>query len=227
MTGIVLLALAGVGFWRLSSWTPHCVGPDAALPITVDLVMPEPVMNTDLTMRQITRKGRSLHDRTAFRGVGLAMGLTEANWGTHFNVAMQERRWPMGDQMCLTATGVTLRLELAQTIYLGRDVIRTECQIKQLMDHEMRHAEINRDMAQKHIGGFEGRVRAALAAYGRQVGWGPFSQKEAKTRSDALMKAVDGAIQAGIADKQAEATSLHAQIDTPQEYRRVSMACEW
>lgn len=195
-------------------------------PVSVRLDMPDPNLNTDLSYSQITQKFRNAHKGLA-GGYAQALGVTEFAMEVYSGLQFVEKMKSFSTQACLVPEKVEVMTALKQTIFLGNSSTRSRCQFKTLMEHEMRHVAINRDVVRKHVPQYEAAVREGLAAFGKNQGWGPYdlgaSEEKKRLLNDYMEAALDRAIKA----TEREINSLQSRVDTPQEYMRIGRACDW
>jgi hypothetical protein len=116
-------------------------------------------------------------------------------------------------------TVIRIRLDHAEhTIRLAREVPRDGCLAREVLAHERRHAELNR------------RTLRAAAEELRQVAraWAAGAQARAPDVGAAavlLQEELAQAIEPVLERLRAAREAGHAEIDTPEEYRRLSRTC--
>lgn len=128
-------------------------------------------------------------------------------------------RGPEGGPVCAVPTVIRIRLDHAEhTIRLAREVPRDGCLAREVLAHERRHAELNR------------RTLRAAAEELRQVAraWAAGAQARAPDVGAAavlLQEELAQAIEPVLERLRAAREAGHAEIDTPEEYRRLSRTC--
>jgi hypothetical protein len=204
-----------------------CASAGERAQVSVRLDMPDPELNTDLSYAQITQKFRSYHGGQAASPYLQALGVTEFFMDVQFQLKFLEKMKSFTGQACLIPEKVDVVLILKQTIFLGQSSTRSKCQFKTLMDHEMRHVTINRDITQKNLKKFEESVRAGIANYGQYQGWGPYELQRSSDKKEKLKAYMDSSIKRVAKETENEINRLQSKVDTPGEYMRIGRACRW
>jgi len=128
-------------------------------------------------------------------------------------------RGPAGGPVCAIPTAIRIGLYHAEhTIQLAREVPRDGCLAREVLAHERRHAELNR------------RTIRAAAEELRQVAraWAMRAEARAQDVGAAavlLQDELGQAIEPVLEQLRTAREAGHAQIDTPEEYRRLSRVC--
>jgi hypothetical protein len=223
VTPLVMLVLAalGAGCDSVSSVTARAglagfeARCDASLPATrVDVVTAPVVYATDRT--------RSWRELTAMGGdtapTQRAVGLTTAKLGDKVSVETSGIEDQGTGRVCVRPS---VRVELSatpMTVYIGREIAGDSCRAAAALEHEQKHVAVYREEL-VHIAT---DVRATLnAAYGNRVLYFK-SRAEAKRATDAAISVEIGPLLDRMA---AQIKARQREIDSPEEYARVSAAC--
>ncbi len=220
-TAGVLLAALGAGCDSASSiaaragiagFEARC---EASLPATrIDVVTAPVVYATDRT--------RSWRELTALGGdtapTQRAVGLTTAKLGDKVSVETSGIEEESTGRVCVRPT---VRVELSatpMTVYIGREIAGDSCRAAAALEHERKHVAVYREEL-VHVAA---DVRATLkAAYGNRVFYYK-SRSEAKRATDAAISVEIGPLLDRMA---AQIKARQREIDSPEEYARVSAAC--
>ena len=128
-------------------------------------------------------------------------------------------RGPEGGPVCAVPTAIRIRLDHAEhSIRLAREVPRDGCLAREVLAHERRHAELNRRTLRAAA---EELRHAARAWAARAEARAPDVGAAAVLLQDDLGRALEPVLERLRAAREAG----HAQIDTPEEYRRLSRLC--
>jgi len=204
-----------------------CRGAGERAHISVRLEMPDPDLNTDLSYAQITQKFHSYHGGQSGSAYIQALGVTEFAVDVKFQLSFIEKRKTFSGEVCLIPEKVDVALTLKQTIFLGKSSTRSKCQFRTLMDHEMRHVTINRDIMQKNLKSFENSVRDGIKTFGQYQGWGPYDFSRSPEKKQLLSEYMDSSIKRVAKTTEDEINHLQSKVDTPGEYLRIGRACRW
>lgn len=104
-----------------------------------------------------------------------------------------------------------------QDIFVGAEFPKGSCAYQEILNHELRHAQVNRTVAQQ----VAGLARPQIERYfGQRIVYGPQAQLERE-----VMGAVEGQWFDWLKNQMSRTDELHAQIDMPHEYQRMTHAC--
>lgn len=192
---------------------PACP-PRVAAALTVDLIDPEPRILPPM--------------RAAALGTD-AGGAASGEFPHHLGVTASRVAWraeltargrgPEGGPVCAIPTSIRISLSHAEhTIRLARELPRDGCLAREVLAHERRHAELNR------------RTIRVAAEELRQVAraWAARAEARAQNVGAAavlLQDELGQAIEPVLEQLRTAREAGHAQIDTPEEYRRLSRVC--
>ncbi len=147
------------------------------------------------------------------------LGLTLSVWGGTHQWSGQTRIVPEG--VCVDVVRIEAAFGLKDhAVFLAREIPRGSCVAQDVMVHEDRHVRAHRllnrsivQLAREHL--------QKIAHHGVSV-FAP-TEEEAQHLINASLDRLTQNFEAMFSQ---QAQALNAQIDTPQEYRRASLACE-
>lgn len=197
------------------------------LPVIVHLNMPDPKLNTDLSYSEITRKFRAYHRGKPTEAFQQALGVTEFSLGVKFELKFAEKMKTLAGQVCLVPQSIDVFVNLDQTIFLGNPSTRSKCKYRTLMEHEMKHVKINRDVNLKNLKQYEDSVKEGILAFGENQGWGPYPTSQSDAKKKALTEYMSASVNRVVKTNEAEMNRLQRKVDSPREYQRIGRACRW
>ncbi|MCB1592912.1 MAG: hypothetical protein KDI90_10730 [Alphaproteobacteria bacterium] len=225
---VLLIVLAVIYLYRFQEMDAvDCMAEASRVPISVQMSMPDPTLNTELSYSQITQKFRNAHKSLQASPYLQALGVTEFALEMKFGMQFTEKMKSISGNVCLVPESIIVDLALEQTIFLGKSSTRSKCQFKTLMDHEMRHVKINRDGVKKNISRFEAAARQGLALFGKQQGWGPYHYNDSQGKKELLKEYMSAALNRTFKATEQEIDLQQAKVDTAQEYLRIGRSCRW
>ena len=125
------------------------------------------------------------------------------------------------DVSCMWYSQINVDIELSPLIYIASDYKTPTCR-DEIMRHEEMHVQIDREVINKYAR----RMGADLQNMLRQTGAvGPFASDRLKEMEGKLSRRVENVLQTQIRQLKAELDTRQAQIDTPAEYKRISLIC--
>ena len=124
---------------------------------------------------------------------------------------------------CLWYNEINLNIEIDPEIVIAKEVYADECTRKSVLAHEMKHVEVDRDIVNKYAKIMGNKVYDALNERGFLVGPIPLRRQEAVTKR--MQDAVFDIIEHEHKRMELERADMQAEIDSLEEYERVSAQC--
>jgi hypothetical protein len=147
-----------------------------------------------------------------------AVGLTNANVSDRISIETTGVEDSSTGRVCVRPA---VRVDLAatpMTVYIAREIAGDACRERAALEHERKHVAVYRE----ELAHIAADVRAALkAAYGNRVLYYR-SRAEAKRETETAINAKVGPLMDRIAR---QIKARQREIDSPEEYARVSAAC--
>lgn len=194
-----------------------CTGfPPAKLDLNTVLV---PVQRDDaLTIGQLTR----LPGRTpgpASTADSHVLGLTQARYGEQSQVSALFKT--MGDgTYCASASALTISFGFQQRIvHVASEIPAGSCLHGEVLAHEMRHVAVDEALLQEMMPQIRNRLEQAIAEMA------PVRSRSQSQAMAAVRRPLESAMRRIMQDFGRERDRRQAQVDTVEEYERVSRVC--
>lgn len=149
---------------------------------------------------------------------GVILGLTKNGLGTQFQWHMNMLTDPLTNVSCMRPQIRMLVANGAQQVYVAREFERGGCAFNEVLEHEMHHANANRDQLALSALELRGTLKNTL---GNRVFYGKRSELERQ-----LTEAVNDHWMPMAKLKFSEQSPVHAEIDSEHGYRDVLSRCE-
>jgi hypothetical protein len=146
---------------------------------------------------------------------GPALGLTHSRLGTEIAYAMSAV--PAGSGYCITLDRVDVKITLAITVFLAKELKPGSCLYREAEAHEQKHVDLER----KLLPVARARVEVALAGVARRTVRGATIEAAGDQLQEQARKAVD----AVLTDFAAEKKRQQLLFDTVEEYQKLSRRC--
>jgi hypothetical protein len=146
------------------------------------------------------------------------MGLTSAVFGQSTDIELQVVGDGRGSRACGTPS---VRVELSMqpvVVFIAREVAESPCQRDATLAHEMKHVEVFREVLQEAATELEREFPEAVGAELRRAA----NAEELQRR---LILGVRDYLAQFMSDWQRVLDARQAEVDSPEEYGRVSAAC--
>lgn len=146
------------------------------------------------------------------------IGLTRATLGhrSEFNVQGLEDR--VGHRACVRPRIHVELLVREVTVYVAQEYASDPCRARTIREHEQQHVDVYAAYAAEAVGHLQDRLHAVIGAapvFATTVG-------EAQQRLD---RRIEQSLEAFMRESEATLAARQARIDTPEEYARVTNAC--
>jgi hypothetical protein len=123
---------------------------------------------------------------------------------------------------CIIVESVQFDIILTPQVWVANDYPPGSCMYNAVHEHEMKHVNVDRTVTDHHLP----QIRADLTKFSQQRGFfGPGSSAQVKEEYDTFVTQLGGVIKSEIASMSEEDSKLQQQVDTIQEYQRVSNLC--
>lgn len=154
---------------------------------------------------------------------GKTAGLADSSFSVIQDLDYKEDQ-PSEDSWCVSVEKITLRITLKPSIWLAKDYHSDSCRLNAVYEHELKHVEIDRMLEPL----FREKLTDALNFlysvpydYARDA----VDEKNKQDIKWAFFTEARTALEPIIALLQHERLDMQQDVDTPEEYQRLSAAC--
>lgn len=150
-------------------------------------------------------------------------GLMRGGLEVTTNYKISKARYEFYKQNCLWMSEIDIRININPTIYIAREYPKNSCMYKAVLEHEMKHIQVDRDVATQ----YQSQLRDMASKVAQKVGVvGPKSDIEAR-RTEKKIKAYFSENMNLILEKMyAERRERQQKVDNIEEYKRVQSQCD-
>lgn len=211
---IVFVVFATLAFMPVSALAAACKI-DKIPSVDIELKSEEIIYDFD----------RSAAELNAIRGVGVDAttgGLRKDNQSvvlSHLSWMFQEHQ--RTNTGCLSFDRIVVTIQLRPEIYIAREYTQGQCR-DEILRHEQRHVEIDRMVVNKYARLIGESVQGAVDRTGIL---GPFPIQNLQGEKDRTSHLIQDTIRQQTQAMQREMRIRQAELDTPEEYERVSRIC--
>ncbi|WP_148219211.1 hypothetical protein [Azospirillum sp. B510] len=178
-----------------------------------------PIQRDDgLTIAQLTRlPGRTPGPAGAANSH--VLGLTQARYGEQSQVSAQVKA--MGDgTYCAAASVLAISFGFQQRIvHVAREIPASSCLFGEVLAHEMRHVVVDEALLAEMMPQIRGRLEQVTAEMA------PVRSRSQSQAMAAIRRPLESAMRRIMQDFGRERDRRQAQVDTAEEYERVSRVC--
>jgi hypothetical protein len=161
------------------------------------------------TLTQIN-DGPSLAHRT--------IGLTRANFGHRSSIDVKGLEDRVGHRACVRPRIQVDLFLRPMTVYVAREYAADPCRARTIREHEQRHVDVYAHYAREAVD----RLASQL---GQVVGTAPHFASTVSEAQHRIDRSIEDALEAFMRESERTLAVRQAQVDTPEEYARVTNAC--
>jgi len=146
------------------------------------------------------------------------IGLTRANFGHRSSIDVKGLEDRAGHRAC-----VRLRVQVElflrpMTVYVAREYADDPCRMRTIRDHEQRHVDVYAGYAREAVDHLATRLN-------KVVGDAPHFASTVGEAQNRIDRRIEDALEAFMRESERTLVERQAQVDTPEEYARVTNAC--
>ena len=194
--------------------------PQPAPPVHFNFVERPPRFVSDLPSRELRALGPVTPGINP-RDFPVTSGITQGVVGMTDDVLFKWQELVLGG-FCLYPTGVTVTVTYDATVHIATEYPRGSCRYAETEKHEQRHVRADEDVLKQELPGMRATAEA-WAAGGSSPG--PFDKAQLETMRNLMAVKLKDALERDMIRIDQARSARQREIDTPQEYERLSRAC--
>ncbi len=126
-------------------------------------------------------------------------------------------------QICVYYDSVSVRFNITPTIYIANKHRPGTCKHNAIKEHEMKHIAVDRKIVNKYAALVGRMIKAEID---RAAVYGPVSIAQANQVQNHMKKTMENILRTASNKMEAERAILQQQVDSREEYDRVSRQCQ-
>ncbi|MFD1625825.1 hypothetical protein [Azospirillum griseum] len=192
--------------------------PSARASLSFEVALAPIERNDGLSIAQLARQpGRAPGPAGSARGH--VLGLTQARYGEQSQISAQFQ--PMSDgSFCASLKTMTVSFGFQQRVVLvARELPTASCIFREVLEHEMKHIAVDEALLREAAPQIRRRLEETLAQFE------PVRVRGENQAMQAFRRRLDATMRAIMQEFGRERDQRQAQVDTAEEYERVSKSC--
>lgn len=125
---------------------------------------------------------------------------------------------------CLWYDSIDVRIEIAPTIVIGKEIYYDPCLKRVTLDHEMKHVNVDRQIVNKYAKIIGQKIYSAIEARGFRTP--PVPSEHVPAMNDRMSKVIAQVVELEHNKMQLERMEAQQAIDSLEEYERINKLCE-
>lgn len=159
------------------------------------------------------------YDRSVKTHVG---GLMSGGIGLKSEINVATLTYPRSKVTCQWVGSMDIEIAIDPTIYIAREHKKGSCKHNAILEHEMKHVHVDREIVKKYAPAIKAFMERAMVRVGMV---GPKPENRASLFQDKIVDFMDGQLKI-ISQKMYDERRVKQQaIDSLEEYERVSNLC--
>lgn len=156
-------------------------------------------------------------------GTSVMQGYMEAGIEMNASVSLSQKTWPMHRKGCVWYDEITITMTIDPTIVIAREVYRDKCMRHAVIEHEVKHVNVDRRVVNEYSKIIANNLYQALRKQGLITELIP--QRHMKRMGERMQENVFAIIRKEY--KKMDATRMKKQqaVDSLDEYERVAAMC--
>lgn len=208
------------------------LGTDAAQAVTcaaqpagkVNLIWSSDAVKYDFTKSQAQMDAMETdtvnpYDRGIKTHVG---GLMRGGISLKSQIQVATMTYPQSQVTCQWVDTIDLTLAIDPTIYIAREHPKGSCKHRAILEHEMKHVYVDREVVKKYAPIIKKHLEQAVLKIGIV---GPKPERRSKEFQKKITEYLEGQLKTVTDKMYAERRALQQKVDTREEYDRVSSLC--
>ena len=199
---------------------PHmCEDTSSPIPIMIQPIFDEPHYDYNEDIGALQQLAHDAKHNVHGGHEGLSLGLTQYRPFLGFRVPVNTLQFPDGTG-CARVEKVEVEIGYKDVVvYIPRNVPQGSCGFNEVMGHEQKHIAVNRALLQEYVPIMQDRLQEFLRTHG-------LIRERDTSYAVKLMNEQLQAILDDVSNQMVQENSRRQQlVDSPQEYARVSAAC--
>jgi hypothetical protein len=179
--------------------------------------------NHTKSMNQLSNQPIDTKSPYAAHVVTKVGGLMKGGLEVTTNYKISRARYSGIKQNCMWMSEIDIRLEISPTIYIARDYPKRSCMYNAVLEHEMKHIQVDRDIADK----YQHMLRDMAGRIAQKVGVvGPKSDRESRLTEKKIKDYFSKNMNIVLEKMYDERGKRQQAVDNLEEYERVRKQCK-
>lgn len=174
-------------------------------------------------LREIQKTKTDTVDPYGIHSKSVTQGFMEGEISMRRQVDLDFSVNPSSTDVCLWYKSIDVDVNIDPKIVIAKEVKGDQCMHKAVMDHEMKHVLVDRELVSEYAGIIERELHARLKRIGFVLG--PIPVGEAQKYADAMVKFVMEITQKHYNEMSKERFLRQSYVDSLEEYERVKKLC--
>ncbi len=173
------------------------------------------------TLKQIQQYGTDTIDPYGFHGQTVTQGFMKGKIG--LNQRIRFGTWANKQYGCVWYDTITVELEITPTIVIANEIYRDHCMRKAVIEHELKHVRVDREVVNKYAKTMGAKLMKALKSRGFSAG--PFPIERMPEIQSKMQTVVRQILELEYKKLGIERQERQGAVDSIEEYESVDDQC--
>jgi uncharacterized protein YutD len=156
-------------------------------------------------------------------GVSVTQGLAKGQINTKAEVRLNYLTYPRLGVACIWYESIDISLDIDPHVYIAKEVYRDRCMGAAVLEHEMKHVNVDRAIVNKYANIMGQKIYEELRKRGFMAG--PVKAEEAEAVAERMKHTVLQIVEMENKRMELDRADMQAAVDTAEEYKRVADMC--
>jgi hypothetical protein len=175
------------------------------------------------TLRQLQEYSMDTVDPFGFHGQTITQAFMKGKIVLEHNIKLGQSKMKNYDAMCVWYDTITVEIKIDPTIVIAKEVNADPCMRKAVLNHELKHVRVDREIVNRYAKSMGKKLFAALKDRGFSAG--PFKESRGQEVADKMQRVVHQILDLEYQKMGIERMELQREVDSLKEYNRVDEQC--
>ena len=150
-------------------------------------------------------------------------GTTESYIRVNAETKFEVKSFPAHGLACVYYSEITVNIELDPTIYVAKEHGRSSCEYREIMKHERKHVDTDRQIVNKYAKQMGQTLQASI---NNSLVRGPYPLSRLKDIQQSMLEYVVNTLKTQQSLMEEDRFRSQQAVDSLEEYERVRLACD-
>lgn len=175
------------------------------------------------SLREIQKYTTDTVDPYGFHGQTITQGFMRGSIELQQKIKFGQASIPRYDAACVWYDEITIELKIDPTIVIASELYKDRCMRKAIIDHELKHVRVDREVVNKYAKTMGKKLYTALQSRGFTAG--PVRIERMQEIADKMARVVKQVLELEYKKMGIERQERQRAVDTLEEYQSVDKKC--
>ncbi|MGH1375621.1 MAG: hypothetical protein ACRBCK_04650 [Alphaproteobacteria bacterium] len=175
------------------------------------------------TLKQIQGYSMDTVDPYGFHGTTITQGFMQGKIGLEHKIKFGQMKNPGVNISCVWYSDITVEIFIDPKIVIAKELYRDPCMRKAIINHELKHVRVDREMVNKYAKSMGQKLLSALKSRGFESG--PIYTEKTQGVMQKMQRVVHQILELEYQKMGLERREKQREVDSLEEYQSVDNQC--